>query len=72
MRVHRLVFIVMLLAAFIALQKVQYSTPAYAKKTQKSCTFCHVEYGSKQLTEAGKYYKKNGTLDGYKPQGGLK
>ena len=23
---------------------------------------------SKELTEAGKYYKENGTLDGYKPK----
>jgi hypothetical protein len=67
-RFHRLFFIAMFLAVFIALQGIQFSTPADAKKTQKSCTFCHVEYGSKQLTAAGKYYKKNGTLEGYKPQ----
>jgi hypothetical protein len=45
---------------------IVFSKPADAKKTGKSCTFCHVEYGSKDLTEAGKYYKKNGSLDGYK------
>jgi hypothetical protein len=45
------------------------SKPADAKKTEKSCVYCHVEYGSKDLTEAGKYYKKNGTLDGYKERG---
>ena len=43
-----------------------YSKPADAKKTGKSCTFCHVKYGSKDLTDAGKYYKDKGTLDGYK------
>jgi hypothetical protein len=43
-----------------------FSKPADAKKTEKSCVYCHVEYGSKELTEAGKYYKKNGSLAGYK------
>jgi hypothetical protein len=43
-----------------------FSKPADAKKTGKSCTFCHVKYGSKDLTEAGKYYKEKGTLEGYK------
>ena len=44
-----------------------YTKPADAKKTNKSCVYCHTKYGSKELTEAGKYYKVNGTLDGYKP-----
>jgi hypothetical protein len=44
-----------------------YSKPVDAKKTGKSCTFCHTKRGSKELTEAGKYYKANGTLDGYRP-----
>jgi hypothetical protein len=39
-----------------------------AKKTGKSCVFCHTKVGSKELTDAGKYYKENGTLDGYKPK----
>jgi hypothetical protein len=43
-----------------------HSKPADAKKTEKSCIYCHVEYGSKELTEAGKYYKKNGSLTGFK------
>lgn len=43
-----------------------YPKPADAKKTNKSCVYCHTKYGSKDLTEAGKYYKINGTLDGYK------
>lgn len=45
---------------------LQFSKPADAKKTDKPCLYCHVEYGTKNLTEAGKYYKKNSTLDGYK------
>ena len=42
------------------------ATPQFAKKTGKACTFCHVKPGSKELTDAGKYYKKHHTLDGYK------
>jgi hypothetical protein len=41
--------------------------PEYAKKEGKSCTFCHVKMGSKELTDAGKYYKEhNHSLEGYK------
>jgi hypothetical protein len=40
--------------------------PEYAKKEGKSCTFCHVKMGSKELTDAGKYYKEhNHSLEGY-------
>ena len=41
--------------------------PQYAKKEGKSCTFCHIKMGSKELTDAGKYYKEhNHSLEGYK------
>jgi nitrate/TMAO reductase-like tetraheme cytochrome c subunit len=43
-----------------------YSKPIDAKKTNKSCIYCHTQYGSEELTEAGKYYRDKGTLDGYK------
>ncbi len=40
--------------------------PEYAKKEGKPCTFCHVKAGSKDLNEAGKYYKEhNHSLEGY-------
>jgi len=40
--------------------------PEYAKKEGKPCTFCHVKMGSKELTDAGKYYKEhNHSLEGY-------
>ncbi|MBZ5514518.1 MAG: hypothetical protein LAN62_06695 [Acidobacteriia bacterium] len=40
--------------------------PEYAKKEGKPCTFCHVKPGSKELTDAGKYYKEhNHSLEGY-------
>ncbi len=41
--------------------------PEYAKKEGKSCTFCHVKTGSKELNDAGKYYKAHDhSLKGYK------
>jgi hypothetical protein len=41
--------------------------PEYAKKEGKTCVFCHVKIGSKELTDAGKYYKDhNHSLEGYK------
>ncbi len=41
--------------------------PEYAKKEGKACTFCHVKAGSKELNDAGKYYKAhNHSLEGYK------
>ena len=41
--------------------------PEYAKKEGKTCTFCHVKMGSKDLNDAGKYYKEHDhSLKGYK------
>lgn len=41
--------------------------PEYAKKEGKTCTFCHVKAGSKELNDAGTYYKEhNHSLEGYK------
>jgi hypothetical protein len=56
-----------LTVAFVSLKSLDFSKPIDAKKTGKSCVFCHTKVGSKDLTEAGKYYKENGSLDGYKP-----
>ena len=41
--------------------------PEYSKKEGKNCAFCHVKMGSKELNDAGKYYKEhNHSLEGYK------
>lgn len=50
----------------IILYSVSLSRPTDKKKTGKGCLYCHQNYGSKDLTEAGKYYKQKGTLEGYK------
>jgi hypothetical protein len=43
--------------------------PAYSTKEKKSCTFCHVKQGSKELNDAGNYYKEhNHSLEGFKPK----
>ena len=40
--------------------------PEYSKKEGKNCVFCHVKMGSKELNDAGKYYKEhNHSLEGY-------
>jgi hypothetical protein len=39
----------------------------YSKKEKKGCTFCHVKAGSKDLNDAGKYYKDHDhSLEGFK------
>jgi len=49
------------------------ATPEYTKKEKKPCTTCHVSAKSKDLNDAGKYYEKHKTLDGYKaPEKGNK
>lgn len=50
----------------VGLHTSNFSRPIDSKRTNKSCTYCHTKYGSKELTEAGKYYRDKGTLDGYK------
>ena len=50
-----------------ALLSVATAKPEYAKKEGKTCTFCHVKLGSKELNDAGKYYKDHDhSLKGYK------
>ena len=43
--------------------------PEYTKKEKKTCAFCHVTAKSKELNEAGQYYKDhNHSLEGYAPK----
>jgi hypothetical protein len=59
-----IVFLILL--GLIILYSVSLSRPTDKKKTGKGCLYCHQNYSSKDLTEAGKYYKQKGTLEGYK------
>jgi len=61
-----------LLGGFLVCTTASYGTAEYAKATKKSCTFCHEknipgdkDAMTKNLTDAGKYYKEKKTLDGY-------
>lgn len=61
---------IMLAALIISGSFLPYMTakPEYSKKEGKACVFCHTKMGSKELNEAGKYYKEhNHSLEGYKP-----
>ncbi len=56
-----------LMAGLAVNTTVSYGKPEYSKKEKKGCTFCHTKQGSKELNEAGKYYKEhNHSLEGYK------
>jgi hypothetical protein len=58
-----------LAAGTLVVTTTSYAKPEYTKKEGKTCTFCHVKAGSKDLNDAGKYYKEhNHSLQGYKPK----
>jgi hypothetical protein len=67
MRILKVALPVVVGLAGLVLTSVNSSAkPEYAKKESKSCTFCHVKAGSKDLNDAGKFYKEHKSLDGYK------
>jgi hypothetical protein len=57
---------ILMTGLLISTTSLSFAKPAYAKKEKKSCTFCHVKMGSKDLNDAGKYYKAHDhSLEGY-------
>ena len=60
-----------LLGAMVICSVPSYGTVEIMKATKKACSFCHVNKAPKTkddaaaLTDAGKYYQKNKSLDGY-------
>jgi len=60
-----------LLGGFLVCTTASYGTAEYSKNTKKACTFCHAkvvsdkDVMSKNLNDAGKFYKEKKTLDGY-------
>ncbi len=63
MKLVKLLILIFSLALVMA--TVSVAKPEYTKKEGKACTYCHVKAGSKDLNDAGKYYKEKGTLKGY-------
>jgi len=59
---------ILVIAAFCAvIVPLGHAKPEYSKKEGKACTYCHTKAGSKELNDAGKYYKEhNHSLEGYK------
>ncbi len=45
--------------SMIIVASLSMAKPEYAKKEGKSCTFCHVKAGQKDLNDTGKCYQKN-------------
>jgi hypothetical protein len=54
-------------AGLLITSSMSFAKPEDTKATKKACGFCHVTpKGGKDLTEAGKYYKENKSLEGFK------
>ena len=60
-----------LLGGFLVCTTASYGTAEYSKQTKQKCAFCHEKIVadkdamSKNLNEAGKYYKEKKSLDGF-------
>ena len=57
--------IAIFVAGLVFTTTTSFATMENSKKEKKTCVFCHVKAGSKDLKEAGKYYKKNKSFEGY-------
>jgi cytochrome c551/c552 len=54
-----------LCATLLLNSSVAFAKKEYTVKEKKACTFCHIAANSKELNDAGKYYKEKKTLEGY-------
>ena len=58
-----------LLLGIFASSTLSFGKPEYTKKEKKGCAYCHVTAKSKDLNEAGQYYKDHEhSLKGYEPK----
>jgi len=58
-----------LLMGVLTVSTISSAKVDYTKKEKKACVYCHVTAKSKELNDAGKYYKEhNLSLEGYKPK----
>jgi hypothetical protein len=61
-----------LCTAFLLNSSVAFAKKEYTVKEKKPCTVCHITATSKELNDAGKYYKEKKTLEGYTKPAGAK
>lgn len=55
-----------LAAGFLLAPTQSDARPDYTRRTKQDCRYCHPP-GGWFLNDAGKYFEKNRTLNGYKP-----
>ena len=53
-------------AGLVFTTTASFATMEFSKKEKKTCTYCHVKVGSKDLNAAGKHYKQKKSFEGYK------
>ena len=49
----------LLVIAGLGISNLSTATPAYTKKEQKGCTYCHLTAGKKDLNDVGKCYAEH-------------
>lgn len=60
--------LLILCAGWALMPRSSFAIQRYTNLTKKQCTYCHVNMVNKLLlTDAGKYYQKHHTFDGYQP-----
>ncbi|RPJ24381.1 MAG: hypothetical protein EHM35_16405 [Planctomycetaceae bacterium] len=59
--------VVIAVGGILLCSTASYGKAEYTKQTKKACNFCHVDAkkAPKELKDAGKYYHKNKSLEGY-------
>lgn len=65
---HLILALTPALAAILLWNTAAVATPEMGEKEKKECMVCHVEEGSPDLNDAGKYYHKNKKLPPAKPK----
>jgi len=55
------------LAGAMALSQSVSGTPEIAQKERQGCLVCHTALGKADLSDRGRYYKAERTLEGYRP-----
>jgi len=47
------------MTGFLVCTTASFGKPEFSKKEGKTCTYCHVKAGAKDLNDTGKCYQKN-------------